>query len=583
VTQGTSTDRRPWLAAALLLLLAAGLLLGTDLLTPSADDGDVAGRTRIENADMLGVSDSDAPSTHGQLVGDPEAVARRAGRGRTRGPATVTVLGPNEVPLSKVFVVLGGIKVEGRKARIPVREQLTDALGRARFADVPYDGSAYVGLRVQQIPPENVSFLTVESTDVNIFRVLADTPGMRLHSIKGPNATLRTRVGLPFDLQFVDAVTGRRVRGATGSVWPGFEGAWGKAAPPGAPAAIGRGLKCHYRIAVDVPPGYAPFPHRIRNSRSLHPDVTRATHTVALHREAEVVLVAKRGATLPSLEGSNLQMGTGHQFRLAEFDTPDGFGRVRVKGFPFVPYVPVQVYWSFAKGGYATGKGRFGATHAEGLVIELDVVAASETADMDEVIEDVEEREILDGEPFGESEGASAPAEVRVILDIKRPDGTPATLAHVEFGQVKAQIRPEDKGRRDWSVRPGTHDVLVWGAGADLRTQVEIGSDATQTVRLQGTEGGRLRVSVRDEKGRVLPHARVTITGPVNQWAQCDVKDGHQRLDSLTNAQGERTFHLVAVGRCQVHIRYGGFYFTKSVEIREGRTTKLDYVMEFSR
>ena len=581
MTESGFSDRRRWIGGGLLLLLAAGLLFGTGTFGPIAEGPDAGPDTRFENADMLDAGATDTADSHGELVGDMEAAERRARRGR--GPVTVTVTGPNDVPLQKVFVILA--EKTSVKAPVPLREALTDAVGRARFEDAPYDGTARVLIGTRSTPIENDSFSIVGGvSELDLF-LLPRSTGLDTQGsayVRGPAVALRCSAGLPLDLQFVDAATGRRVRAAKGRIWPQFAGLEGKPAPAGAPTAVARGMRCQYRIAVDVPTGYVPYPEDIRVRRPIHPDVTRATHVVALHREAEIVLVAKHGSRLPSLEGSTLHVGSLNVYRQSEYTAPDAFGRVRVRDFPFVPHMLVDVHWGFASGGYAAGQGRFGGTHAEGLVIELDVVHPSDTTDADEEIEDSVEtdNDLEHEESFGE--GESAPTPSRVVLHVTRPDGTPATFAVAELGGVKTMFRPVDRGVRDWSIVPGRHAVLVWGAGADLRRTVEVGPGPRQDIRLQGTEGGRLRVSIRDTEGRALPHARVSIVGPT-QWAQSDVKDGHQRLDSLTDASGERMFHRVAVGRCRVHIRYGGFHYAKSVEIRAGRTTKLDYVMDLSR
>ncbi|MCP5039994.1 MAG: carboxypeptidase regulatory-like domain-containing protein [bacterium] len=587
MTQRYSTTPRRWLALIALLALGAWLLLGTDVFAPATRDADSDRDTRIENADML-EADSDAVrAPHGELVGDPQSAARRTREGAHRGPVTVTVLGPNRVPLPNVFVIVAETEREGPQARL--RDARTDAAGRAHFVDVRYDGGARV-LLAKQLDPTGAGggFLDVGSGDIQIIDIGEGLKAQGLErvcwtKVSGATATLHSPVGLVIDVQAVDGSTGRRLRGLKGGVWPAFGGLGGKVAPRGAPAAIERGMGCRYLIALAPPEGYVQAsPVHVR--RPIHPDVKRATHVVALRHEAEFVLVAKPGTTLPPTAGSELRIGLGHQYRAAQFQQADGFGRVRVEGIPFVPHVPVDVYWEFASGGYAAGKGRFGTTHVEGLVVELNVYSPSDVTDVPEEIEESVEtdNDLEHFESFGNGAGTAGPAPVRVILDIKRPDGAPASLSVAEFGSVKTMIRPSDKGRRDWSVLPGEHEVLVWGAGADLWTRVEIGPDPTQEVSLQGTEGGRLRVSLRDTEGRELPHASVTIVGPAN-WAQSDVKSGHQRLDSLTDVHGTRTFHRVAVGRCQVHMRYGGFYVTKAVDIREGRTTKLDLEMDLSR
>ena len=213
-------------------------------------------------------------------------------------------------------------------------------------------------------------------------------------------------------------------------------------------------------------------------------------------------------------------------------------------------------------------------------MFELEISKLEEPAIKDEEIEDHEE--------FGPSESPEPDASTgKLSLQLTRIDGTPGKGAW-------AVLRPLGGGRPNWRKaneqgvvtwerwRSGRFGLSVWGIGATHQQEIEVvaGKETIETIR--GAAGGRLRVWVRDHKGRALPYAWVRVSDS-ELFRHADVRGTSMRIDPYTDRMGKRNFHRLRLGRVHVRAGYGGYEVQGEAEVHASRTTELDLVLDLSR
>jgi hypothetical protein len=511
----------------------------------------------------------------------------------SRGDTVVRVLGPGGRGLPKVPLKLVTACCER------VRALATDYAGKATLEDVPWDGS----LRVQTYRLGRGGL--DKSIELRWRRPWAP--------VTGPEVELFAKAGLPVSLAPVDAASGERVRGAT---WRSEfailleeletvaeEGPHTLFARPGESGS----LILHVR---ESPEGYVAwdrFFEDIHVSRFASSAVVR----YPLRREAAVFVHARGAGPLAygfrtALRVKNSQVGE-----------RDAEGRVRLRGVPFHPGVPLEVMvtpeipegWN--EGSVVTDPGRelfrreVGGTPYAFLAIPGGVVVEGLLPEQPEEELSLEARlpgrgaeppawpvYAVGGSGIGRRGGGPAPprpfptgagdtATVRVL----RRNGEPAPGAKVSIRHgaprvLHQYLRADARGvARFEGVQGGWADFRIIEPGMVRTSSGRVALDREVTLR-EG-EGGTIAVRVVDAKGRGLPFAKLRVEttssehvrGPVHSWI--DEEKGIQRVDPFTDERGCRTYLHVTPGRVMVSAwwldRKGG---AKAV-VENGETTTV--------
>jgi hypothetical protein len=149
-------------------------------------------------------------------------------------------------------------------------------------------------------------------------------------------------------------------------------------------------------------------------------------------------------------------------------------------------------------------------------------------------------------------------------------DGRPVKKASVSLGAAGGG-ESDGEGRFEIEhVATGGHEVLVWKKGfAPIRTTVE--APAREPLRLVLGQGGVIRGTVRDEKGRPVSGAYIWRSRPT------DAEDGE---GTPTDAKGVFRFDHVEIGPHAVfRVRVGGGtdFEMKQITVVEGHETVVDF------
>ena len=520
----------------------------------------------------------------------PDGVAREAGdpAEATHGDAAPTLVGASEAGSSvEAQGTVGDVVVEvvGRgDARLPgfplllldedgnvVDRPQTDADGRAVLRGLPYDGSHVVrGLRQGTRFHEDSELM------------LSDAK-----AVTGPHVLLRTNLGVPCEIHFMDVDSGSRLEGIAWGLLPrhwAIEGLtpvrragrrWIAAAPD---------ANLTLRLVVDVPQGYVAWANRdpyVQISRYA----TALRHVYPLHREADVVI------DVLEHDGSPARDPCVVGWSLAGREDEELFGdhggerlalnRIRLRGVPFVADARLRV--------------RVGL---ESLEDDRTVEVAARLARPTRLVAHLPHPDEYEAptEPIpmpGESTiglGGSAdehpplPPEGRIDLVATQRDGQTASRAGVSFGYREEgyalrgfRETLDEQGRLRRDVPEGTWFVSFHEPGlVQTGATIEVRAGETATLRLREGRGGTVRLRVIDPAGRPLPFARFRV----NDWMWRDLEGGVQRLDPYVDVNGTRTLRHVSPGDRELSAWYAGGTATESVTVLEGVTVEVTVGVE---
>jgi hypothetical protein len=192
-----------------------------------------------------------------------------------------------------------------------------------------------------------------------------------------------------------------------------------------------------------------------------------------------------------------------------------------------------------------------------------------------------------EGPPFGEpelGEGGRDPALPSGVLGVifERRDGRPydgmsAWLLHEDSARLLGSLGAE--GARFRGIPAGTWSVFVTGPEVlSAAKSVRVDADEVVDVTLHEPPSAAVRIRVIDFERRPAPFASVRIVGTlgVGWW---DVRDRVQRVDSFTNAQGNRELPRIAAGTCEVEARLGSRVGRASVTVPAASTRSLTVVL----
>jgi hypothetical protein len=552
-----ATHRAWWIALAILLMIAAGvwvLLVIEGEGAPRNDPTLADGQRRVIDGEMLEGTRPEDPPRGADLEARPGASGERALP--ARGSVIVHAIGPTGAPLGAVTVTL--FEQEGGKGT--ARDAQTDGLGRVTFTDVRFDGSARAVLLYADRPDTG-------STECASATITSDV--VELHSQRG----------LPLLMTVIRADRGHAVPDAHMLTQPFLCGLAGAAPAIVTAAAVEPGPGARVQATLHPVPRYVSKPS-VSILFPFPPDVVEAHGVRPLWREAEIVLVAKPDQALPAAKPTHAMITVGRNaFERTTFEV-DGFGRIRVGGVPFQPHLPLHASVRFSDGSVGTGQARTGSGPSVAVSVELEIREEEEPVIKDEDIEDHEETLAQDSPDPGASPG-------NVTLRLTRIDGTPGRHAW-------AVLRPLDGGPNNWRKaneagvvswqrwRPGRYHLSVWGIGGTHTQEVDVVAGKETVASIRGSEGGRLRVTVRDQEGQPLPFSVVRVTDS-ELFRHADVRGRRLRIDPYTDRAGERTFHRLRPGTVAVRARYGGYETTGKAEVLASRTAELDLVLDLSK
>ncbi len=185
------------------------------------------------------------------------------------------------------------------------------------------------------------------------------------------------------------------------------------------------------------------------------------------------------------------------------------------------------------------------------------------------VVEDLVEEEEL-GEPVATAD----PAKVgRLRVRVRGADGRLVERANVTCDALHI-VTDADGAAELSNVAAGNREV--WASvpgGFRWSTWVQIDAGARVDVELREPAAGRLDIEVVDGEGRPCPFATIQVFGAGGSTAY-EVEDDVQRLDSLTDTAGRRSFRRTAPGAATVFASWRGRRASASVVVEErGRVT----------
>lgn len=659
--------QRTALTGLALLLAIAGV---TWLLVESEVFGSAELATDEEH--LEGVSPEDALTAERAEGAEPGATltgreARVANPDAGSGPVEVLVLGPSKIPLPGVIVeALPAEALASPKDAAPTTSKepegapgvaaraypkaTTDENGVAWLPNTPYDGtwivrtsaaggSGIIGSR--GINLNAMKFVILGQADgpnrKPIWKNVSMSP-WKTADITGPAVRLLVDRGMPFRLIEQSAITGAHLSRVPWAVNPqmgvGKEIVLTEAAVQSASVRPG-----HYgqvRAKLERTPGFVPD----RNTRFGAWISPLAKELVAYHPqwpETEVVV------TLPAEAAEAASRGWTVNYRISRMRgtvpaSLDGFGRLVVRGLPFLPGEAVHLTGTLKDAGRLRAQGHFGMDDRGAVVLEgawkpysrqpsslrskatddiiaeltkqlargeaglvqLQGAASAEkvAAKLAEKAQAVRQSVVIEAGPNGthvfrvphvidsrdKEAAAAAAAELekthgRVRVFVRRVDGRPAAGALIQVGPSSTRL--SEKGTVTMGpFKPGDFPVTVLGAGASFRSSVTVVAGETTPLELDAPLGGGIDVRVTDGDDNPLPFATVHITQPSKQ-AYCDVTGDVQRLDNYTDHSGRRLFKGVEVGDVTLKVRYGGRSQNVVVKVTENDITAAHVTLQF--
>lgn len=574
--------------------------------------------------DAAGKTIEDAPALEGREAPMPDPSAGR-------GSVEVLVLGAGKQPLPGVVLeavatgggvlarlddVTGGTddaaapaKSEAGVALPPTPTATTDARGKAFFPDLPYDGTITVGTRTQhasvRLPhlAEGVrgSFVIISEEGGSSRTITTFASGASGSvAIRGPEARIEIGRGLPLRLVEQAASTGATLELAPWAVTPyvGQAGRRELRPLPMIAAHVAHGAQNRLGVALSERAGFV-RETGIDLNAYVSPLARELIAFVPQRPEAEVMLTVPEGVPLRAGADWGVRYkvdGRSHGKASAHLD---GFGRVTVRGVPFLPGQQVWLGGKVKGYGHLSALGRFGTDAREPLALEgiwkpaapsrvaearaaehaakLEAMRAKLELSLAQVEREVDEtsKDLLTLEVVQDAKGRLRLIDARgggekilrgriesedkhlgkVRLLVRRPDGTPAAGAWARVGKSKATLSAQGTARFD-ALEPGTHQVQVMGAGATFTAQVVVTAGETTPLELDAPVGGAVHVEVVDAEGRGLPFARVYVEQE-SGLAHADLEGDVQRVDPFTDHRGRRTFRGVEAGEVEITAVYG--------------------------
>ncbi|MDJ0973261.1 MAG: hypothetical protein QNJ98_02215 [Planctomycetota bacterium] len=631
-----------WLVIEGDLFGEAGLQDDERIVDDAGPDADMVVEASAEKTEQ-------APALEGREAPMPDPSAGR-------GSVEVLVVGPGNVPLPGVVLEAGdtiaaalvnlddvtsGLDDSALPAPPPKPEEgvalpatpsaTTDANGKAFFSDLPYDGTVTVRTRGTN---DGIGASTMKKWMNARFVLVRKSAGARnaLQAlvagneasvvVEGPDVRLVIAHGMPLRLVEQSASTGSTLALAPWTVSP-HVGQTQKPELRPLPVIAARatpGAQHRLRVHVSERTGYVPEPKLDMNAW-ISPLARELIAFVPQRPEAEVMLTLPDGVPMRSGKDWSVKYKVDGRSRGKASAHRDGFGRVTIRGVPFLPGQQVWLGGRVKDYGHLSAVGRFGSDARDPIVLEAvwkpavparvaAARAAKDAAKLDAMRLELEKKvaqiriniaetqagalrleavtgsqgrlRLVDGNgavqelligretPHDETQG-------KVKLLVRRPDGTPAAGAWAQVGVKGATLSDRGTALVD-RLHPGSYAVRVMGAGATFADKVVVVAGETTTLELNAPVGGEVDVEVVDEEGRGLPFAKVYLKQE-STLAHADVTGDVQRIDPYTDHLGRRTLHGVERGEVEVTAVYGARKASVKVQVRDKESTLARIVL----
>lgn len=613
------------------LLLAVGLLGAAALLAVLELGGGWGGLggllgRRSERAEPVSL-EADAARSDGAAHGPLLSGRARSAPAATHGPVDVVVRDRAGAPVEGLRVLAEGLPApappEGEAPAPLTAEAFTDALGRARFEDLPYGGqvtltaTARTALPDAPAPwppgPTRIKVLSglpllgrlgspeQEGAPVLTFYPAREAVGVLAQvRVHGPEAELVVTRGLPLRIDVRLAGDGRALPAARYQLVPRLpwaDEAWGATTVPAE-----AGAEVTVDVRVEAPRGTVAR-RDASFSTVIHPEAQRLEALYPLRPALDLVVLFPP-EVLPFRESAWEPEVTVAGIRL---ERPElawaGTGRLRVHGGSHGVTEPVEVGGVIDGRWRVSGRARMGPDPRESVVVEVRVEplapaepppeASTAEAGGSIVVEGgaivLEKLELVlrgstvqlrlappDPQDAG-GEVPAPPAPGALVVQALTSEGAPAAGAVVRVGERSA--RADAEGRVRFEALPaGPVTVSLLGAGAACSTEARVLPGATSDVVLRAGRGGTLEVELVDAQGHRIPMGTVHVDQPSGlPWL--DLRDGVQRLDPFTDAAGRRTLEGVEAGHLTVHGSYGTRQVSVEVDLAEGQRLPVRLVL----
>ena len=606
-----SRARWAWIAAGVAGVTAALLLVGGEGLR-GALDALTRPAPEEQNAPLLGGAALDTTSESGPTLHGTQRPAPTESES-ARGPLTVTVLDRAGRPIAGVSVLCGTVPRSSKSEARSLGECTTDAAGRTSFEDVPYDGSALVGARLQRQGTNDVlSAGLVASPDIRIearaeriWLASAAEPDVVWRSgipptvlfadvravVSGPEVTLTLDAGMPLEVDVRG--TDHRRRSARWQVTPRLE--WAADAFESPRLALTGGEQAAVTLKVEPPSGTVAYPW-VWNVW-IHPQAARLFAVAPLRDEVRV-LAQFPPEVLPFREEQwNLEARVGGQPLPSLRLEARGDGLVEVHGFPHMVGDTVALGGTLGDAWTVQGSAVMGPDPRAPVVVRMTCEPKQEETPLTFTLVEGSfriaysrvgfelaggvERVWLRGAVLASDgttlvladDGAEPAPDLRVL--VRLPNGRPATGAVVRgpWGEV----RTDAEGR---AIVPRAHAgamATVGGAGAPTRVTLQPASGSNE-IEVRATSGGEVELLVVDELDRPLPYATFAVTQPSGfPWA--DLDGDVQRIDPYTDARGRRTLRALEPGRVKILASFGSRSAEAEVEVEAGESQRVRIVL----